>query len=121
MHYRPPDDPPTGSCRTRWNRPWKVTHGIVRTGRARGARRSRSPPPRTLMSVRIPSMHGKAANRRKPVRRRLARVFAGWRTGLPGPVIVLLGGNGGNLFGNGLVSPFEILFLDPARGFPKGT
>ncbi|HEX4584272.1 MAG TPA: hypothetical protein VH183_05545, partial [Burkholderiaceae bacterium] len=40
MHYRPPDDPPTGSCRTSWNRPWKVTHGIVRTGRARGVRRS---------------------------------------------------------------------------------
>src|SRR5690349_21759703 len=35
MHYRPPDDPPTGSCGANWNRPWKVTHGIVRTGQAR--------------------------------------------------------------------------------------
>ena len=54
MHYRPPDDPPTGSRGASWNRPWKVTHEIVRTGRARGVRRSRSPPPGALVNVRIP-------------------------------------------------------------------
>jgi hypothetical protein len=39
------------------------------------------------MNVRISGTHGKAANRRKQVSRTLAHVFAGWRTGLSGPVI----------------------------------
>src|SRR6516225_3905821 len=116
-----PDDPPTGSCRSSWNRPWKVDDGIVRIGRARGVRRSRSPPPRTLMNVRIPSMHGKAPTRGQRVRRTLAHVFAGWRTGLPGPVLVLQAGTAVNYFGTGLILPFEIIYLHQARGFPTAT
>jgi regulator of RNase E activity RraA len=41
-------------------------------------------------------MQGNAANRRTQVSRTLARVFAGWRTGLPEPVIVLQAGNAVN-------------------------
>ena len=50
--------------------------------------------------------------------RTLARVFAGWRTGLPGPVIVLQAGTAVNYFGTGLILPFEIIYLHQARGFP---
>src|SRR5438445_9764796 len=64
---------------------------------------------------------GKAANRRKRVSRALARVFAGWRTGLPGPVIVLQAGTAINYFGYGLIVPFEIIYLHQARGFPTAT
>ena len=66
-------------------------------------------------------MHGKAANRRKQPGRTLARVFVGWRTGLPGPVIVLQAGTAVNYFGTGLVLPFEIIYLHQARGFPTAT
>jgi MFS family permease len=51
----------------------------------------------------------------------LARVFVGWRTGLPGPVIVLQAGRAVNYFGTGLVLPFEIIYLHQARGFPTAT
>ncbi len=47
-------------------------------------------------------MESSAANRRKQVSRTLARVFAGWRTALPGPVIILQAGNAVNYFGTGL-------------------
>src|SRR5579872_5579466 len=60
----------------------------------------------------------KAAKRREQLSRTLARVFAGWRTGLPGPVIVLQAGTAVNYFGTGLVLPFEIIYLHQARGFP---
>jgi len=73
------------------------------------------------MSVRLPGMHGKAANRRKQVSRTLARVFAGWRTGLSGPVLVLQAGTAVNYFGIGLVLPFEIIYLHQARGFSTAT
>src|SRR5215831_4647291 len=116
-----PDDPPTRSCRSSWKRPWKVDDGIVRTGRARGVRRSRSPPPRAPMNVRVPGTHGKPANRRKQLSRTLARVFAGWRTGLSGPVIVLQAGTAVNYFGTGLILPFEIIYLHQARGFSTAT
>src|SRR6185312_10102374 len=116
-----PDDPPTRSCRSSWKRPWKVDDGIVRIGRARGVRRSRSPPPRALMNVRVSGLHVKAANRRDQVSRTLARVFAGWRTGLSGPVIVLQAGTAVNYFGTGLILPFEIIYLHQARGFPTAT
>ena len=53
--------------------------------------------------------------------RTLARVFAGWRTGLPGPVIVLQAGTAVNYFGTGLILPFEIIYLHQARGFPMAT
>jgi MFS family permease len=53
--------------------------------------------------------------------RTLARVFAGWRTGLPGPVIVLEAGAAVNYLGTGLVLPFEIIYLHQARGFPTAT
>ena len=66
-------------------------------------------------------MHGTAANRRKHVSRTLGRVFAGWRTGLPGPVILLQAGNAANYFGTGLILPFEIIYLHQARGFPTAT
>src|SRR6185437_5239052 len=95
--------------------------GIVRIGRARSVRRSRSPPPRALMNVRVSGMRGTAANRRKQVSRTLARVFAGWRTGLPGPVIILQAGTAVNYFGTGLILPFEIIYLHQARGFPTAT
>ena len=73
------------------------------------------------MNVRVSGMHGKTANRRKQVSRTLARVFAGWRTGLSGPVIVLQAGTAVNYFGTGLVLPFEIIYLHQARGFPTAT
>jgi MFS family permease len=55
------------------------------------------------------------------VSRMLARVFGGWRTGLPGPVIVLQAGTAVNYFGTGLILPFEIIYLHQARGFPTAT
>lgn len=55
------------------------------------------------------------------VSRALARVFAGWRTGLSGPVIVLQAGTAVNYFGTGLILPFEIIYLHQARGFPTAT
>src|SRR5215472_6540437 len=73
------------------------------------------------MNVRVSGMRGKAATRRKQVSRTLARVFAGWRTGLSGPVIVLQAGTAANYFGTGLVLPFEIIYLHQARGFPTAT
>jgi hypothetical protein len=42
---------------------------------------------RARLNVRISGTHGKAANGRKQMSRTLAHVFAGWRTGLSGPVI----------------------------------
>ncbi len=66
-------------------------------------------------------MHGKAATRRQQVRRPLARVFAGWRTGLPRPVLVLQAGTALNYFGTGLILPFEIIYLHAARGFSTAT
>jgi MFS family permease len=70
------------------------------------------------MNVRVSGTHGKAANRRKQPGRTPARVFAGWRTGLSGPVIVLQAGTAVNYFGTGLVLPFEIIYMHQARGFP---
>src|SRR5215470_8632912 len=55
------------------------------------------------------------------VSRMLARVFAGWRTGLPRPVIVISTGIAVNYFGNGLILPFEIIYLHTARGFSTAT
>jgi MFS family permease len=66
-------------------------------------------------------MHGKAATKRQRVRRTLARVFAGWRTGLQRPVLVLQAGNALNYFGTGLILPFEIIYLHQARGFSTAT
>ena len=53
--------------------------------------------------------------------RQLARVFAVWRTGLSGPVIVLQAGTAVNYFGTGLILPFEIIYLHEIRGFPTST
>src|SRR6185312_5153038 len=55
------------------------------------------------------------------VSRPLARVFAFWRTGLSGPVIVLQGGNALSYFGTGLILPFEIIYLHAVRGFSTAT
>jgi MFS family permease len=49
------------------------------------------------------------------------RVFAVWRTGLSGPVIVLQAGTAVNYFGTGLILPFEIIYLHEVRGFPTAT
>jgi MFS family permease len=54
-------------------------------------------------------------------RRAFARVFAGWRTGLPRPVIVLQAGTAVNYFGTGLILPFEIIYLNQSRGFSTAT
>jgi MFS family permease len=51
----------------------------------------------------------------------LVRAFAGWRTGLSGPVIVLQAGSALNYFGTGLILPFEIIYLHEVRGFPTAT
>ena len=64
---------------------------------------------------------GTAAHRWKHVSRTLDRVFAGWRTGLPGPVLVLQAGTTVNYFGTGLILPFEIIYLHQVRGFPTAT
>jgi MFS family permease len=48
-------------------------------------------------------------------------VFAVWRTGLSGPVIVLQAGTAVNYFGTGLILPFEIIYLHEVRGFPTST
>ena len=53
--------------------------------------------------------------------RPLARVFAYWRTGLSGPVIVLQAGTAVNYFGTGLILPFEIIYLHELRGFATAT
>jgi MFS family permease len=55
------------------------------------------------------------------VSRLFVRAFAGWRTGLSGPVIVLQAGTAVNYFGYGLIVPFEIIYLHQARGFPTAT
>jgi hypothetical protein len=70
------------------------------------------------MNVRVAGLHWKEANRGKQVSTTLARVFGGWQTGLPGPVIVLQAGTAVNYFGTGLVLPFEIIHLHQAHGFP---
>jgi MFS family permease len=62
-----------------------------------------------------------AAGSRKKMRRTPARVFAGWRTGLSGPVIVLHAGTAVNYVGTGLIIPFEIIYLHQARGFSTAT
>ena len=46
--------------------------------------------------------------------RSVARVFAYWRTGLSGPVIVRQAGTAVNYFGTGLILPFEIIYATPA-------
>jgi MFS family permease len=48
-------------------------------------------------------------------------VFAHWRTGLSGPVIVLQAGTAVNYFGTGLILPFEIIYLHEVRGFSTAT
>src|SRR5690349_22383151 len=121
MHYRPPERSGRRIVPQQPETTLEVDDGIVRIGRARGVRRSRSPPPRALLNVQVPGTHGKAANRRTHVSRTLARVFAGWRTGLPGPVIVLQAGTAVNYFGTGLILPFEIIYLHQVRGFPTAT
>src|SRR3982074_2610725 len=49
--------------------------------------------------------------------RRVSHLVAGWRTGLPRPVLILQAGNALNYFGYGLVLPFEIIYLHQIRGF----
>ncbi len=53
--------------------------------------------------------------------RRVSLLIAGWRTGLPGPVLILQAGNALNYFGYGLILPFEIIYLHQMRGFPTST
>src|SRR6266568_3634390 len=49
--------------------------------------------------------------------RRVSHLIAGWRTGLPRPVLILQAGNALNYFGYGLILPFEIIYLHQIRGF----
>src|SRR5437588_7668711 len=53
--------------------------------------------------------------------RRVSHLIAGWRTGLPRPVLILQAGNALNYFGYGLVLPFEIIYLHQIRGFSTAT
>jgi len=53
--------------------------------------------------------------------RRVAHLLAGWRTGLPRPVLILQAGNALNNFGYGLILPFEIIYLHQIRGFSTST
>jgi MFS family permease len=52
---------------------------------------------------------------------RVSHLIAGWRTGLPRPVLILQAGNALNYFGYGLVLPFEIIYLHQIRGFSTST
>src|SRR5947199_1766602 len=53
--------------------------------------------------------------------RRVSHLIAGWRTGLPRPVLILQAGDALNYFGYGLVLPLEIIYLQQIRGFPTST
>src|SRR5438445_12773701 len=53
--------------------------------------------------------------------RRVSHLIAGWRTGLPRPVLILQAGNALNYFGYGLVLPFAIIYLHQIRGFSTST
>jgi MFS family permease len=53
--------------------------------------------------------------------RRFSHLTAGWRTGLPRPVLILQAGNALNYFGYGLIVPFEIIYLHQIRGFSTST
>ena len=53
--------------------------------------------------------------------RRVSQLVAGWRTGLPRPVLILQAGNALNYFGYGLVLPFEIIYLHQIRDFSTST
>jgi MFS family permease len=53
--------------------------------------------------------------------RRVSHLFAGWRTGLSRPALILQAGNALNYFGYGLVLPFEIIYLHQVRGFSTST
>src|SRR5689334_7399008 len=52
---------------------------------------------------------------------RLSHFIAGWRTGLPRPVLILQAGNALNFFGYGLILPFEIIYLHQIRAFSTST
>src|SRR5579872_3808570 len=67
----------------------------------------------TRLPVRL-SRRGEVFRR---VNRRVSHFVAGWRTGLPRPVLILQVGNALNYFGFGLVLPFEIIYLHQVRGF----
>src|SRR5262245_19340229 len=121
MHHRPPRRSAHRIVAQQLETTLEVDDGIVRIGRARGVHRSRSPPPRAPINVRVPGTHGKPTNRRTELSRTLARVFAGWRTGLSGPVIVLQALTAVNYFGTGLILPFEIIYLHQARGFTTAS
>jgi MFS family permease len=53
--------------------------------------------------------------------RRVSHLIAGWRTGLPRPVLILQAGNALNSFGYGFIVPFEIIYLHQIRGFSTST
>src|SRR5690349_7906566 len=62
-----------------------------------------------------------AARPFRRMNRRISHLVAGWRTGLPRPVLILQAGNALNYFGYGLVLPFEIIYLHQIRGFSTAT
>src|SRR5207245_2167603 len=64
--------------------------------------------------------HGSSRAFRR-MNRRVSHLIAGWRTGLPRPVLILQAGNALNYFGYGLILPFEIIYLHQIRGFSTST
>ena len=58
---------------------------------------------------------------RTPLNRGFTQLIAGWRTGLPRPVLILQAGNALNYFGYGLILPFEIIYLHQFRGLSTTT
>jgi MFS family permease len=55
------------------------------------------------------------------MRRSATHLLEGWRTDLPGLVLLLQAGNAVNFFGYGLILPFEIIYLHQMRGFATAT
>ena len=53
--------------------------------------------------------------------RRVSHLIAGWRTGLPRPVLILQAGNALNYFGYGLILPFEIIYLHQTMRLALGV
>src|ERR1700704_2131274 len=70
------------------------------------------------LSVAGLSRRGEAFRR---MNRRVSHLIAGWRTGLPRPVLILQAGDALNYFAYGLVLPFEIIYLHQIRGFSTST
>src|SRR6185437_12948604 len=94
------------------------THHPCRHRRARklGVREAPS-----FATVRCQSFRDGLSTKGMQMNRRVAHLFARWRTGLSRSVLILQAGNALNYFGYGLVLPFEIIYLHHVRGFSTST